>query len=67
LFALTALGWMWARMAAAALKGEPGPSRRAKLATAGFFVARILPQTLGLAEAITAGAAPIMALEDAAF
>ncbi len=67
LFALTALGWMWARMAAAALKGEPGPSRRAKLATAGFFVARVLPQTLGLAEAIAAGAAPIMALEEAAF
>jgi hypothetical protein len=67
LFALTALGWMWARTATAALKGEPGPSRRAKLATAGFFVARILPQTLGLAEAIAAGAAPIMALEEAAF
>jgi alkylation response protein AidB-like acyl-CoA dehydrogenase len=67
LFALTALGWMWARMAAAALKGEPSPARRAKLATAGFFVARILPQTLGLADAIAAGAAPIMALEEAAF
>jgi alkylation response protein AidB-like acyl-CoA dehydrogenase len=67
LFALTALGWMWARMATAALKADESPFRRAKLATAGFFVARMLPQTLGLAEAITAGAAPIMALEDAAF
>jgi alkylation response protein AidB-like acyl-CoA dehydrogenase len=67
LFALTAMGWMWARMAAAALEGEPSPARQAKLATAEFFVARILPQTLGLAETITAGAAPIMALEETAF
>ena len=67
LFALTALGWMWARMAAAALKGESDASRQAKLATAGFFVTRILPQTLGLTEAIAAGAAPIMALEESAF
>jgi alkylation response protein AidB-like acyl-CoA dehydrogenase len=67
LFALTAMGWMWARMAAAALNGWPSPARQAKLAIAEFYVARILPHTLGLAEAITAGAAPIMALEEAAF
>ncbi len=67
MFALVALGWMWVRMAAAVLKGEAEPSRLAKLAVARFFVSRMLPQTLGLAEAIAAGAAPVMALDQAAF
>jgi alkylation response protein AidB-like acyl-CoA dehydrogenase len=67
MFALVSLGWMWVRMAAAVLKGEAQPSRLAKLAVARFFVSRMLPQTLGLAEAIAAGAAPVMALDEAAF
>jgi hypothetical protein len=46
LFALVAMGWMWARMAAA-----PGdtPQHQAKRAVAQFYVRRILPQTEGLA------------------
>ncbi|MBO1076161.1 acyl-CoA dehydrogenase C-terminal domain-containing protein [Roseomonas marmotae] len=60
-FALVALGWIWARMAL--LPSAPP----AKQAVARFFMARILPQTLGLELALRAGAAPVMALEDAAF
>jgi alkylation response protein AidB-like acyl-CoA dehydrogenase len=67
MFALVALGWMWARMASAVMQGEARPARLAKLAIARFFVARMLPQTLGLAEAIAAGAAPVMRLDETAF
>ncbi|MDB5368474.1 MAG: acyl-CoA dehydrogenase [Roseomonas sp.] len=62
-FALVALGWMWARMAAL-----PGGRRHAaKQALARFFMARILPQTLALDRALAAGAAPLMAMEEADF
>jgi alkylation response protein AidB-like acyl-CoA dehydrogenase len=69
LFALVALGWMWARMACHALALGPAaaPLHRRKLAVARFFMARVLPQTAGLALALEAGAAPLMALEADAF
>jgi hypothetical protein len=69
LFALVAFGWMWARMAchALALGSAATPLHRRKLAVARFFMARILPQTVGLALALEAGAAPLMALEADAF
>ena len=69
LFALVALGWMWARMACHALAlGEAAqPLHRRKLALARFFMARILPQTVALDGALAAGAAPVMALEADAF
>ena len=67
LFALVALGWMWARIAMAAAAGEPGPRRSARLDVARFFVDRMLPQTLGLATSIGAGAGPVMALDATAF
>ncbi len=69
LVALVALGWMWARMALHALAlGEATEARhRHKLAVSQFFMARLLPQTLALEAAIVTGAAPLMALHDAAF
>ncbi len=70
LFGLTALGYVWARMAQVALAhqdGEDAAFYRAKLATARFFFARILPQTSSLAAALMAGGETLRALEDAAF
>ncbi|HEY0836098.1 MAG TPA: acyl-CoA dehydrogenase [Azospirillum sp.] len=69
LFALTALGWMWARMALQALElgDAAGPRHRAKLEVARFFMARILPQTVALELALDAGAASLMRLDADAF
>jgi alkylation response protein AidB-like acyl-CoA dehydrogenase len=67
LFALVALGWMWARIVCAAVRSENGARRAARLSVARFFVDRMLPQTLGLAASIATGAAPVMALDEAAF
>jgi len=66
LFALVAMGWMWARMADAATKGGT-PLHSAKIAVADFFAGRMLPQVRGLAAALSAGAQSIMALPDDAF
>ncbi|ALR20679.1 acyl-CoA dehydrogenase [Sphingobium baderi] len=66
LFALVAMGWMWARMADAATKGGT-PLHSAKIAVADFFAGRMLPQVKGLAAALSAGAQSIMALPDDAF
>ncbi|MFU8878308.1 MAG: acyl-CoA dehydrogenase C-terminal domain-containing protein [Wenzhouxiangellaceae bacterium] len=65
MFALTALAFVWTGQAAVAWrKLEAGQGRaafyRAKLDTARFFMARILPDTLALDARIRAGAAPIM-------
>ncbi len=79
LFALTALAFMWARMAKVALKAlaaleaEDGADGgrdafyRAKLAHARFFMARVLPETSALAAAIRAGAVVITDVEEAWF
>lgn len=82
LFGLVALGFMWVRMAVvagAALAVFPveGDGRgggpidaafyRAKLDTARFFMARVLPQTAGLFAAIKAGKASLMDFQEAAF
>jgi butyryl-CoA dehydrogenase len=67
LFALTALAYIWARTAKVVLdkpKGEREAFHQAKLATARFYMTRILPQTSGLFAAINAGAKPIMAVEE---
>ncbi|MFL5576643.1 MAG: acyl-CoA dehydrogenase C-terminal domain-containing protein [Gemmatimonadaceae bacterium] len=75
LFGLVATGWMWLRMATVAAaklaegagaKGE-GARLEAKLATARFYFAKLLPQAHALAAQIAAGAEPVMALEPAAF
>ncbi len=66
LFGLTALAYLWARMAAVALKKAGDDETgfyKAKLATARFYMTRILPQTSGLFAAIMAGKKPLMDLE----
>ena len=67
LFALTATGFLWARMAQIALDHPGDDFHSAKLATARFFMQRILPQTMSLERAIASGAAPVMALDEAMF
>ena len=72
LFGLTAIAYMWARMAeAAAPKVAAGADAdgfyAAKLATARFYMDRVLPQTGALFAQIMAGGASIMALDEAAF
>ncbi|NBB93907.1 MAG: acyl-CoA dehydrogenase, partial [Gammaproteobacteria bacterium] len=72
LFALTAMAWAWTGQVRAArvahAEGRIGDDfLRAKTETARFFVQRMLPDTLGLAAKITAGAAPLMNLEEGDF
>jgi hypothetical protein len=67
MFALVALGYMWARSAqgAANHKGNKNDHfYQAKLATANFYMTRLLPHTSGLLAAITAGAKPIMGFRE---
>ena len=64
LIGLTSYAWLWARMAHAAPADSFG---EAKLATARFFYARLLPKTLGLEASIEASADPVMDFEDEAF
>jgi hypothetical protein len=68
LFALTALAYMWVRMAKTAL-ARPGDAEfaRTKLATARFFMARLLPETGALFQSLMTGAKPLMELEASAF
>ena len=70
LFALVAQAYLWARTAAVVLarpEAERTPLHQAKLATARFFMTRILPQSAGHFAAIMAGKAPLMALDAASF
>ena len=67
LFALTAVAFLWARMAEVSLPKANDAFYRAKLATARFFMQRILPQTSSLHAMIVAGAAPVMELDEASF
>lgn len=65
LLGLVATGWMWIRMVRAA-RGDAA-RHRVKLATARFYMDRILPQSRALAAQIDAGAASVMALDAADF
>jgi alkylation response protein AidB-like acyl-CoA dehydrogenase len=70
LFALVALGFMWCRMVEIALakaSGEETAFYNAKLASARFFMARILPETNSLFTVLTSGKATLMALPAEAF
>jgi len=70
LFGLVALAWMWARMAEVALPkaaGEEAWFYKGKLATARFYMARLLPQTSALLATILAGPKSLMELEADAF
>lgn len=63
MFAFVVMGWIWARQAklALALRDQDPAFYDAKLATARFYFAKILPQTIGLLASITAGADSVMA------
>ena len=67
-----ALGLMWLRMAkvsaAAIAEGRDGDGfHDRKLATARFYAARIMPDTISLRRKIESGADTIMALPEEAF
>jgi acyl-CoA dehydrogenase len=73
MFGLVALGYMWAKMAAAAqekLKADANGAAvrmNAKLVTGRFFMERVLPETAAQLAQITAGAASTMELPDEMF
>jgi alkylation response protein AidB-like acyl-CoA dehydrogenase len=72
LMGLVSVGHMWLRMARAALARRAAGDERAafydaKLATARFYMTKILPQSRTLAATIEAGAEPVMALAAEAF
>jgi alkylation response protein AidB-like acyl-CoA dehydrogenase len=72
LFALVAMAYLWARMAGIAqVRLAAGVEDRAfyqaKLDTARFFMAKILPESGALFAQIMAGSAPVMQFEDTAF
>jgi alkylation response protein AidB-like acyl-CoA dehydrogenase len=61
--------YLWARMAKVALDKESSGDTFyvAKLATARFYFAKLLPETAGLIRSARAGAAPMMAFDAALF
>ncbi|MBK3732670.1 acyl-CoA dehydrogenase [Azospirillum brasilense] len=72
LFGLVALGWMWLRMVKAAraklAAGEGNAAfLEAKIRTARFYTAKLLPQTNALFITIMAGSKTLMEMEEAAF
>lgn len=68
LFALVAVAYMWARAAVIALGADESSAfHRAKLNTARFFMARVLPQAGALADCVLAGAGSIQAFVDEDF
>ena len=72
LFGTVALGYMWLRMALAAVSaGETGEYSAAflsaKITTAKFYAARTLPETAALRAKVEAGAGTVMALAADAF
>ncbi len=72
LFGITALAYMWALMAKAALAakkngGAADPYYNAKLATGRYFLARLLPDAGAHLAKLKSGAEPVMALSAEAF
>ncbi|MGH6986905.1 MAG: acyl-CoA dehydrogenase C-terminal domain-containing protein, partial [Caulobacteraceae bacterium] len=71
LFGLTALSWMWAKMALAAsakiAAGESDPFWRAKVVAARHYARRILPEAGYRLKRIEAGSSDLMALPAEAF
>jgi alkylation response protein AidB-like acyl-CoA dehydrogenase len=67
LFALTSLAYLWTRAAEVSLPKGNEDFHRAKLATARFFMQRILPDTASLHAKIVAGAGSVMAMDGAMF
>jgi alkylation response protein AidB-like acyl-CoA dehydrogenase len=64
-----AFAYFWARMAKVALakKDSGDPFYTAKLATARFYYAKLLPETASLIRSCRAGLAPLMAMDEALF
>jgi hypothetical protein len=62
-------GYFWAKMAKVALaKVESGdPFYKAKLGTARFYFAKLMPETASLIRTARAGAKPMMDIEEALF
>ncbi len=62
MFSLVVFAWIWAKQAAIALKSHDSEPEfyDAKLATARFFFAKVLPGTTSLLQSITAGGKPVM-------
>jgi len=62
-------GYFWARMARISLDhvDSGDPFYRAKLATARFYFAKLLPETAGLIRTARAGAKPLMEMDEALF
>ncbi len=67
LFGYVAYAHMWAMMAAAAHRETGSDFTRAKLATADFYYAKLLPQIHALKHRVVAGASSIMALDEDLF
>jgi alkylation response protein AidB-like acyl-CoA dehydrogenase len=70
LFGYVALGYLWARMAKVALAkggGADASFYEAKLATARFYIQRVLPRSGSLFGTVMAGSGPIMEFPDSAF
>jgi acyl-CoA dehydrogenase len=72
MFGLVALGYMWCKIAEAALAKLPkangsAPTYSAKLVTARFFMERMLPETAAHLARIQSGAGSTMELPDEAF
>ncbi len=67
MFGLVAIGFMWARMAEKAFKlrmATPDPFYDAKIATATFYMTKILPETGSLMSSIMTGADPVMGMKE---
>ncbi len=72
MFGLTVIGWLWARQAKAALaklatKPANAQFYETKLASARFWMERLMPDTASLSERIKAGADGLMTLDAANF
>ena len=61
--------YFWARMAKVALakQGSGDPFYAAKLHTARFYFAKLLPETAGLIRSARSGVAPLLAMDEAMF
>lgn len=66
LFGLTAYAYMWSMMARAA-EGQDSEFHRTKLATARFFMQRLLPESLGYHAKVLAGSDTLMSTPAEAF
>jgi alkylation response protein AidB-like acyl-CoA dehydrogenase len=67
MFGLVALGYIWCRMAETALANSADSFNAAKLASARFYMAKIIPETGSLLATISAGSAHVMALAEESF